>query len=183
MAISKARKDELMAQYTELINQSEAIFLAEYTGMNVKAMENLREEVGKVSGSFHVTKNTLLKLALQNADRTVPDELLLGQLATGFALDGVPPLAKTLVDYAKNVEHLKLKGGFLGDKFLTAEQIEALAKLPTLDQLRAQILGLINAPAQGVVSAVTNGVRQVINVVDAYARSGEEEAAVEAEAV
>ena len=182
MAISKARKDELMAQYVELINESEAIFLAEYTGMNVKAMENLREEVGKVNGTFHVTKNTLLKLALQNADRAVPDELLLGQLATGFARDGVPPLAKTLVDYAKNVEQLKLRGGFLGDKFLTADQIEALAKLPTLDQLRAQILGLINAPAQGVVSAVTNGVRQVINVVDAYARSGEEEAVAEAEA-
>lgn len=182
MAISKARKDELFAQYTDLIEKSEAIFLAEYAGMSVKSLDQLRDEVYKVDGAFHVTKNTILKRALQGADKTVADDLLLGQLATGFALSEAPSLAKTLVDFAKKEDNLTLKGGFLGDELLTAEQVEALAKLPSLDQLRSQLIGLINGPAQGIVSAVTNGVRQVVNVLDAYAKEEGEAEATEAAA-
>ncbi|MCA9924611.1 MAG: 50S ribosomal protein L10 [Anaerolineales bacterium] len=178
MAISKTRKEELLAQYGDLIGKSDAIFLAEYAGMSVKAMNNLRDEVYKADGAFHVTKNTLLKRALEDAERSVPEDMLLGQLASGFALGEAPTLAKALVDFAKKEDNLTLKGGFLGDELLTADQIEALAKLPSLDQLRSQLIGLINGPAQGIVSAVTNGVRQVVNVLDAYAKEeGEAEAA------
>ena len=178
MAISKTRKEELLAQYGDLIGKSDAIFLAEYAGMSVKAMNSLRDEVYKADGAFHVTKNTLLKRALEDAARSVPEDMLLGQLASGFALGEAPTLAKALVDFAKKEDNLTLKGGFLGDELLTADQIEALAKLPSLDQLRSQLIGLINGPAQGIVSAVTNGVRQVVNVLDAYAKEeGEAEAA------
>ena len=67
MAISKSRKEELIAQYSDLIEKSEAIFLAEYAGMSVKAMDSLRDELYKADGAFHVTKNTLLKKALEDA--------------------------------------------------------------------------------------------------------------------
>jgi large subunit ribosomal protein L10 len=176
LAISKARKEELLAQYSDLIDKSDAIFFAEYTGMGVKAMDELRNQVYDAEGAIHVTKNTLLKLALSNAEHDVPDELLLGQLASGFALGEAPTLAKALVDFAKKEDNLTLKGGYMGGELLTAEQVEALAKLPTLDQLRGQLIGLISAPAQGIVSAVTNGVRQVVNVLDAYAKESGEEA-------
>jgi large subunit ribosomal protein L10 len=171
LAISKARKDELVAQYKELVEQSRAIFLTEYTGMSVKGMEALRKEVRTANGAFYVTKNTLLQTALQQADMPAPADLLIGQTATGFALEEVPAMAKALVDYADKEDAFVLKGGILGDDLLSVEQIEALANLPSLDQLRAQIVGLINAPAQGIVSLVTNGVRQIVNVVDAYAKS------------
>ena len=173
MAISRARKEELVAQYVDLIGQSGAVFLADYTGMSVKSMEVLRERVHEANGAFHVTKNTLLQYALKEADRPVPGDLFAGQVATGFATGDVVTLAKALVDYAKAEEKFTLKGGILGNDMLSAEQIEALAKLPSLEQLRAQILGLISAPAQNVVSAVANGVRQVVNVIDAYAKSQE----------
>ncbi|RMG94690.1 MAG: 50S ribosomal protein L10 [Chloroflexi bacterium] len=173
MAISKARKEELVAQYTELINQSEAIILTEFSAMPVKVMEDLRGEVRKADGAFYVTKNTLLRLALEKANRPLPEDLLSGQTATGFALNEPPTLAKAIVNFAKDHEQVKIKGGLLGDKVLTAEDVEALAKLPTLDELRAQIIGLINAPAQNIVSVVANGVRQVVNVIDAYAKSEE----------
>lgn len=176
MAISRARKEELLTQYTSLIEESKAFILAEYKGMTVKDMETLRDEVAKVEGAFFVTKNTLLKRAIENSNMTVPDDFLLGQLATGFAMGEIPSLAKALVDYAKDQDNLTLKGGFLGDTFLTAEEIEALAKLPSLDQLRAQIIGLVSAPAQGIASAVSNGVRQLVNVFDAYAKSEEQAA-------
>lgn len=173
MAISKARKDELVAQYSELIGQSNAIFMADFTGMSVKGMEDLRQKVREADGAFHVTKKTLLKYALEQAEMPVPEDLMDGQLAAGFAMDQAPTLAKALVDFAKNEDTLTLKGGIFGEDVLSFDQVKALADMPSLPELRAQILGLINAPAQNIVSAVTNGVRQVVNVIDAYAKSEE----------
>jgi large subunit ribosomal protein L10 len=173
LAISRERKEELVASYVELLNNSQAVFLTEYSGLSVKKLEALREEVRKSNGAFSVTKNTLLLNALQQTGKPTPTELLIGQIATGFALGEVPALAKTLVDYAKKEDKLTLKGGILGEKFLSPKQVEALAALPPLDQLRAQILGLINAPAQNVASVVAGGIRQVVNVIDAYAKKDE----------
>ena len=144
MAISRARKDDLLAQYDDLIQNSQAIFLTEYSGMDVKKMAALRGKVYEANGVFHVTKNTLFKLALEKAQKELPDNFLEGQLATGFALEEAPSLAKALVDFAKKEENAKLRGGFLGNEFMTVEQIESLAKLPSLDQLRSQIIGLVN---------------------------------------
>ncbi len=178
MAISKARKDELLAQYTELINDSRAIFMTEYKGMNVKKMEALREEIAKADGRFHITKNTLLKIALEQTNHPIPEEILKGQIATGFALSEVPTMAKTLVDFAKSDDNMVLRGAILSGRVLSVEEVEALAKLPSLEQLRAQLIGLINAPATNIASIITNGVRQVINVIDAYAKSEETAEAV-----
>jgi large subunit ribosomal protein L10 len=178
LAISKARKEELLAQYDELIENSSAIFLAEYSGMNVKKMSALRGKVYEADGVFHVTKNTLFKLALEKADKELPANFLEGQLATGFALNEAPSLAKAMVNFAKDEENVTLHGGFFGNDFMTVTQIEALAKLPSLDELRSQLIGLISAPARNVASVLATGVRQVVNVVDAYAKS--EEGAAEA---
>ncbi len=169
MAISRERKEELVEQYVDLLNESRAVFLAEYTGVPVAQLERLRSEVRGVNGAFHVTKNSLFILALERSGRTVPQELLMGQTAAGFALGELPSMAKTLVDFADDMDQFSLKGGFMDGTLLTPEAIEAMAKLPTLDELRATIIGLISAPAQGVTSAVANGVRQLINVVNAYA--------------
>jgi large subunit ribosomal protein L10 len=178
LAINKARKIELIEQYDELIQNSRAIFLAEYTGMNVKQMSALRDKVYEADGVFHVTKNTLLKIALEKAEKELPEDFMAGQLATGFALAEAPALAKALVDFAKEDDKVTLRGGFLGNEFVTVEQVEALAKLPSLDELRAQIIGLIDGPARNIASVLASGVRQVVNVVDAYAKS--EEGAAEA---
>lgn len=171
MAISKARKDELVAQYGELVGQSSAIFMADYAGMSVKGLEELRQKVREADGAFHVTKKTLLKYVLEQADKPVPDELMEGQLAAGFAFAQVPTLAKALVDFAKKEDNLTLMGGIFGEDVLSYEQVKALADMPSLPELRAQLLGLISAPAQNLASVVASGVRQVINVVDAYAKS------------
>ncbi len=176
MAISKERKDELLAQYLDLISSSRAIFITEYAGMSVKEMETLRTKVREANGSFYVTKNTLFKIALEESGYTVPDELLAGQIATGFALGEIPTLAKSLVDFSEGKDqHLTIKGGLMGADALTAKQVESLAKLPSLDQLRAQILGLINAPARDIAAILASSVRQVVNVVDAYSKSEQTE--------
>lgn len=173
MAISKARKEELVAQYKDLIENSRALFLTEYTGLTVAQMEALRAEVRKADGAFHVTKNTLLALALEETGNPVPSELLQGQVASGFALGEAPALAKALVNYAKDEELLVLRGGIMETNLLSADDVDALAKLPSLDQLRAQILGMINAPARDIAGIIASGVRQVVNVIDAYAKKDE----------
>ncbi len=182
MALKRKRKEELVDTYSELIAQSRAIFLAEYSGMSVKQMEALRGKIRDVDGQFSVTKNTLLIKALETNERQVPTDLLVGQLATSFALGEAPALAKVLIDHAKIDNRLVLRGGMIGDQTLSAKEVEQLASLPSLDQLRAQILGLISAPAQNLASVVAGGVRQVVNVLDAYARSEEDGAAEAAEA-
>ncbi|MCA9993316.1 MAG: 50S ribosomal protein L10 [Ardenticatenaceae bacterium] len=182
MAITKARREELLAQYIDLLNQSQAVFLTEFSAMEVKRMEELRAEVRKADGRFYVTKNTLLRIALQETGRPVPEDLLKGQTSASFALGEAPALAKAISEFAKSEEKLTLKGGILNKDLLTSEQVEALAQLPSLDQLRAQIIGLISAPAQNITSAVANGVRQLINVLDAYAKKDDNAEAVEAAA-
>lgn len=174
MAISKARKDELVAQYMDLIERSNAVFFTEYTGMKVKTMDELRNRVYEVNGEYHVTKNTLLKYALETSNKPVPEAFLVGQVATGFALGEAPTLAKALADFADSNDTLTLRGGVLGNDLLSAADVQALAKLPSLDQLRAQLIGLISAPAQNLASVVASGVRQVVNVIDAYAKSEDE---------
>jgi large subunit ribosomal protein L10 len=170
LAITKERKDELVSEYKDLLQRSSAIFLTQYGGLSVKELEALRIKVGDANGQINVTKNTLLRIALEETDRVPPLDLLNGQVATSFALGEAPTLAKVLVDQAKANDKLKIVGGMLGNRQLSPAEIEALATLPSLDQLRGQILGLISAPAQGIVSAVANGVRQVVNVLDAYAK-------------
>lgn len=171
MAISRNRKEELISEYVDLLKQSRAVFLTQYSGLSVKEMQDLRASVRKAEGAFIVTKNTLMLRALEQAGLPSPSEKLVGQLATGFALNEVPSLAKALTDYMKEDELLSIKFGILGDKLLSAEEIEELAKLPSLDELRGQILGLIQAPARNMAMVLASGVRQVVNVMDAYARS------------
>jgi large subunit ribosomal protein L10 len=174
LAISKERKQALVDQYVELLKQSRAVFLTEYTGLDVKQMQELRSEVRKAEGAYHVTKNTLLRLALEESGRPIPEELLAGQSGTGFALNEAPSLAKVLIDFAKDQEELTIKGGILGTELLSAAEVEELASLPSLDELRAQIVGLLQTPARNIAMTFASGVRQVVNVLDAYAKLEDE---------
>jgi large subunit ribosomal protein L10 len=174
LAITKEKKEELVAEYVELLEQSNAIFLTEYSGLSVKRMQELRASVRKANGTLLVTKNTLMLRALQQTGKPAPDDQLIGQLATGFALSEVPSLAKALTEFMKDEEIISIRFGILGDKILTGEEIAALAKLPSLEALRSQILGVIQAPARDMASIVASGVRQVINVIDAYSKLEDE---------
>jgi large subunit ribosomal protein L10 len=168
LAISRQRKKELVDLYIDMINKSNALFLTEYTGLSVKDLQKLRGEIREVDGTYLVTKNTLLLHALEQTGKPVQADLLVGQLATGFAHSEAPAVAKMLSKFSKDSEQFAIKFGIMDDVFLTAEQVEALANLPTLDELKAQLLGLIQAPARNMASVVAGGVRQVVNVLDAY---------------
>ena len=169
MAISKERKEELLQEYAALINKSEGLILVEYRGLTMKGMDPLRTKVREASGELHVVKNTLARKALSAAGQMAPEELFSASTAVGFAFSDLPGVAKALTTYAKDNEFVKVKGALLGSRVLTPKEVEALAELPPLPVVRAQLLGLLAAPASRLTGTIASGVRQVVNVVKAYA--------------
>lgn len=168
MAISKQRKAELVEQYVEQLKQSKGIILADYRGLSVSDMRDIRHAMRLVGGRFQVVKNRLLALALKETEMSLPKEWLIGPTAVGFCHDKVPPVAKTLTDAVKNLETLRIKGGFMGTSAIAAEQVHTIADLPPREVLLAQVLGTINAPASQVAGVVASGIRQVLDVLQAY---------------
>ncbi len=169
MAINKERKADLVKVYGELIAKSQGMILIEYRGLNMKVMGPLRTKVREASGELHVVKNTLARLALEQAGQTAPAELFQQTSAIAFAFTDPPAVAKALTTAAKESEFVKIKGALLGPKLLDAKQVQALAELPPMPVVRAQLLGLIAAPATRLTGVIAGGVRQIVNVVKAYA--------------
>jgi len=176
LAITRQRKEELVAKYNEALQQSHAVFLTRYQGLTVNQVNELRKKLREVDSSFAVVKNTLMKRALADSNLSGIDDMLEGPVGISFVHGDPPPVAKVLVEFAKDSKVLEVKGGLLGETFLSEDAIKELAELPPLDVLRAQLLGLIAAPATQLAGVVASGVRQVVNVVHAYADSGEGEA-------
>ncbi len=169
MAITKDRKNGLVKDYIELIRKSEAMVLIEYSGLSMKGIDPLRRKVREASGELHVVKNTLAVLALKETGYTVPEALFTKSTAIGFAFSDVPGIAKALTAAAKDSEFIKVKGALLGKQVLDPKQVQALAELPPLPVVRAQLLGLLSTPASRLTGVIAGGVRQVVNVVKAYA--------------
>jgi large subunit ribosomal protein L10 len=168
LAISKKRKAELVAEYIEQLEQSKGIILADYRGLSVSNVSQVRNVMRPIGGKFQVVKNRLLALALKEVDLSLPDEWLVGPTAVSFCHDEVPPVAKALKDAAKDIEALEIKGGLLGKSTISAAEVSAIADLPSREVLLAQVLGTINAPAGQIAGVVVSGVRQVLNVLQAY---------------
>lgn len=174
MAITKERRAELMTEYLEMLQHSDAIFWAEYKGIETQKIESLRDQLRKSNGVFSVTKNTVLRIAIEKMGNNPPTEMITGQLGTTFAKGNGPALAKTLLTFAKTEERFVLRGGMVGNRVLQAEDIDAFSKLPPIEELRAQILGVLQAPAGRLAGVMASGVRQLVNVVDAYAKKEQE---------
>jgi large subunit ribosomal protein L10 len=178
LAISKERKDELVKQYAEWAKASRAMIIADYRGLSVKEMQNLRHEVREAGGEFHVVKNTLSKLALESAGLPLDDQVFEGTTAIGFAFEDAPGLAKAITDFSKDTDFLRVKGGYLEQEMMSAEQIRALAELPPLPEMRARLLGTLMAPANQLARVLAEPGRQLARVFQAYAeREAEPDAA------
>jgi large subunit ribosomal protein L10 len=183
LAITRERKEKLVAQYVDLLEDSRAIFFTEYRGLNNVEMTKLRRAVREAGGAYHVTKLSLLKRAMEETDNPFPDYLDGAPFALSFCFDEVPGVAKALTEYAEDSEEFVIRGGLMEGQFLTFEQVEALSDMPPLEVVRAQLLGLFDAPAANLVGVIQSAVGQVVNVLNAYVDKGEEYAPSAAEAV
>lgn len=176
MPVTRERKEELVQAYREWMKQSSGMILASYAGMSVRGLEDLRRKVRDAGGEFHVVKNRLMALALKEAGVEIPAQGLEGSTAIGFAGDDILAVAKAIVDTARQSEALVVKIGVLEGRVVERVQVERLAELPPLPVLRAQLLGVLAAPAGRVASALAGSVRQVVNVVKAYSETQPAEA-------
>jgi large subunit ribosomal protein L10 len=168
LAISVEKKNEIMAQYGEWINLSKAFIMAEYIGMSMKDMDQLRARVREAGGEFHVVKNTLIKRVLDEAGMELKDEDFINSTAIGFALEDAPAMAKAMTDYAKESGILKVKSGYLDKKRMTAEAVTSLANVPPLPIMRATLLSTILAPATQLARTLAEPGRQIAAVLKAY---------------
>lgn len=170
--MDRAAKKELVATLSEVFKASNVVVVAHYAGLTVAQMQTLRRQAKQAGASVKVAKNRLAKIALDGTDGAVVAPLLKGP--TVLAYSGDPVAApKVVSDFAKANEKLVILGGALGSTVLDANGVKALAALPSLDELRAKIVGLIQAPATKIAQVITAPAAKVARVVHAYSAKGE----------
>lgn len=169
MAISKQRKEEVLSDYADWMKRSEAVILVEYTGAKMKDLDAIRAKIRETGGEFHVVKNTLARRAFKNSGMELPEDYLVKSTAVSFAFKDPASTAKALSDATKGNEFVKVKGGFMSGKALSAAEVKALAELPPLPVMRAQLLGVLQAPAGKLVRTIAEPARGLAAVVKAFA--------------
>jgi large subunit ribosomal protein L10 len=169
LAITKERKNELIAQYSEWVSRSKALVLTQYLGLTMKDIDTLRAKVRENGGEFHIIKNTLAKLAFEQAGLPIPEGQFEGSTAIVFAFTDAPAMVKIVTEFAKTSEFLKIKGGYLEKQSLSPEGVKAVAELPPLPVVRAQLLGTLLAPAGKLVRTLAEPGRMIAAVIQAYA--------------
>ena len=182
LAISKEKKEELVANYQDLLTNSNGIIITSYSGVSVKELEVVRRKIRDLGGEFHIVKNTLFALAMNEVGMSLPEETYTGTTAIGFANEEIPAVAKVIVDLARDVESVSLKGGLIEKITYDAAQVEMMADLPPLPVLRAQLLSILQAPGSRIAMVLASSVRQLVNVTKAFADTEEANAAAPAEA-
>ncbi|MBN2550651.1 MAG: 50S ribosomal protein L10 [Anaerolineales bacterium] len=168
MAISRQRKEELVAHYVDWLNRSQALLLTQYTGLTMKQIDELRGKVREAGGEFHIVKNTLGKVAFEQAGLEFPEQFLDGSTAIVFAFRDVTEMVKLVTEYARTSEFIKIKGGILDRRPVSPADIKMLAELPPLPVMRAQLLGTIMAPASKLARTLAEPARQLAAVFQSY---------------
>ena len=172
LAVDRAEKKEAVATLNEAFKASNTVVVAHYSGLTVAQMQILRKQMKQAGASVKVAKNRLAKIALEGTDVASIAPLLKGP--TVIALSGDPVAApKVAVDFAKANERFVILGGSMGKTALNPDGIKALAALPSLDELRAKIVGLVQAPATKIAQVLNAPATKVARVVQAYASKSE----------
>jgi large subunit ribosomal protein L10 len=169
LALTAEDKRERIAEYTKLLKGSQGLILAEFVGLDMKGINSLRGRVREATGTVVVTKNTLLEIAMREAGLSIPGEHLAGTTLVVFASSDVVAIAKAVADTAKEQEALRVKGGLLGSRVMSREEVRALAELPPRPVLEARLLGLLQAPAGKLLGVLQAPARQMMGVLKARA--------------
>jgi large subunit ribosomal protein L10 len=177
LAISKERKKQMVADYVDKMSRSEALILADYRGLTVADLTELRRRLREVGGVYQIVKNTLFKRALEEAGIAVTPEQMDGPIAVGYCFEDSPPVAKALTTFARETQILKVQGAIMGSSLMDAEGVKALADLPSRDVLQAQLVGAVQGPMSGLASIVTAPMRELVQVLQARSEQGQEAAA------
>lgn len=170
----RLEKKYLVEEVNNHLDKSGYVIVARFNNITVDETAALRKSLAEQAAEYHVVKNTILNQAASG--RQFPEEL--GELLTGptaIVVGGENPseVAKIIAKFEKDTSKIEVKAAVLDGNFLSSEDVVALSKLPSLDALRAQFLGLISKPAQQMVMVLAAPVQQVVNVLQAKADQGE----------
>jgi large subunit ribosomal protein L10 len=168
LAVSKARKEESLATYAQWLKNSQAVILVEYTGAKMKDLDGIRAKVREAGGEFHILKNTLARRAFADSGMALPADFLVKSTAVSFAFTDPASTAKALTEATKGKEFIKVKGGFMSGQALNAAQVKSLAEMPPLPVMRAQLLGILQAPAGKLVRTIAEPARSLAAVIKAF---------------
>ena len=144
--MNREEKTELLNTLHEVFSNAESVVITEYLGLTVAEADELRNKVRDAGASLRVTKNRIARLAVKGTKFEGLADLFKGPVAMAYANDPIAA-CKACVEFAKNNEKLVIVGGALSDKALTLDEIKELAALPSMDELRAKLVGLLQAPA------------------------------------
>ncbi len=169
--MDRAAKAEMVTELKGLFKAAHTVVVAHYAGLTVGQMQTLRKQAKLGGTQVKVAKNRLAKIALEGTDVASIGPLLKGPTLIAYSSDPVAA-TKVVVDFAKGHEKLVILGGAMGKTALDANSVKALASLPSLDQLRAKIAGLIVAPATKIAQLMNAPGAQLARVVQAYANKG-----------
>jgi len=170
--MNRAEKMETVAELTDKFARAPIAVVTEYRGLNVAQLTDLRRKLRAVDGEYLVSKNTLAKIAVKESRTGVIAEMMSGPVAIAFGYSDAVSVAKVVRDFAKENEKLEVKGGVLEGEALGAKQVEQLASMPSRDELRAQLLALLNTPATNLVRLLQAPAQQMVQVL--HARSQQE---------
>lgn len=163
-----AKKELVAALHSAFASNTGSVVVAHYSGLTVAQMQSLRREMKKAGATVKVAKNTLVKIALAGTEITSISPLMKGPTILAYANDPVTA-PKVAVAFAKDNEKLVILGGAMGATSLDANGVKALATMPSLDELRAKLLGLLMAPATKIAQLTTAPAGKLARVVGAYA--------------
>ena len=169
MAVSRERKEEALATYSEWMKKSQAVILVEYTGAKMKTLDGIRAKIRESGGEFHIVKNTLARRVFAEHGMNFSKDYLVKSTAVSFAFTDPASTAKALTEATKGNEFVKVKGGFMSGQALNPAQVKALADMPPLPVVRAQLLGVLQAPAGKLVRTLAEPARGLAAVIKAFA--------------
>ncbi|MBN9020474.1 MAG: 50S ribosomal protein L10 [Rhizobiales bacterium] len=170
--MEKAEKRELVSTMNEVFKQTNVVVVAHYAGLTVAELTALRGKARQAGVSVKVAKNRLVKLALQGTDSAHIADLFTGPTIVAYSDDPVAA-PKVATDFAKTNDKLVILGGAMGKTNLDPNGVKALASLPSLDELRGKLIGLIQAPASKIAAVVQAPAGQLARVFGAYAKKDE----------
>ena len=163
----REQKQQEIDKLKDNFSRAKSVILADYCGLSVSEINEVRGRLRESSVELRVTKNTLAKRAIKDTDSEVLADSLSGPTAIAFSYDDPVSGAKALTELAKDHEALELKAGILGSKLMAIADIEALAKLPTKEILLAQLLSVMNGPMSGFVNVLSGNQRNLVQVLSA----------------
>ena len=149
--MNKEKKKTYIKEMKDYFSKTSSVLVTHYQGLTVKQIDSLREEMRKHGILFKITKNRITKLALEGSKFKKLENLFTGPTAVAFSDDAITS-AKILTKFAKNNTNLKIIGGIMEDEPLSIKDVEKIATLPTLDEARAKIVGILTSPAQKIMS-------------------------------